>query len=205
MILYSSSHLIFSIFFLLVLLTISLSIQIGYSQNPAAFNGTSLQIPGPIKGTYSLPEIGFNITFPKGWSGLNHGFIAMVSPDGINQYNGNLRGDQNKTLMVIEFLNLSDFQQDRNSYEMQNNCRIVSEKYLTLNDIQTKEVSLKCGVGSVEKIINYIFGSGNKIIIVGLKGIGTPFDNDLDDFMNSVRTVTIKNPIELKQMANSLH
>lgn len=128
----------------------------------------------------------------------------MVSPDGINEYNGNLRGDENKTLMVIEVLNLSNFQQDMNGSEMQNKCRIVSEKYLVINDIQSNEAFVKCGVGSDEKIVNYIFGSGNKIIIVGLKGIGTPFDNDLEDLMNSVRTVTIKNPIDLKQMTNSL-
>ena len=82
------------------------------------------------------------------------------------------------------------------------NCRIVSEKSLLLNNAQSKEVIINCGVGGDQKIVNYIFGSGNKIIIVGLKGVGTQFDKNLDDFRNSVKTVLIKNPIDIKQVPN---
>ena len=42
---------------------------------------------------------------------MDHGYIAMVSPDGINQFNGNFKRDQEKALMVIEILNISDFQE----------------------------------------------------------------------------------------------
>jgi hypothetical protein len=203
MIVYIRSLLAFMLLYLLALLAIPLNTQTGYSQNPTlALNETSVHTPSAIKGSYELPGVGFSITFPKGWSGVNHGFIAMVSPDGINQFNGNLKRDQNKSLMVIEVLNNSDFQDHKYESEIQKNCRILSEKFFVINAIQTKEVFIICGVGGNQKIVNYIFGSENKIIIVGLKGTGNSFDNNLDAFRNSIRTVMIKNPIEIKQMPN---
>ena len=186
-------------FFLLVLLNAFFNMQMGYSQN-AALNESSVQTPAALKGSYSRPDDGFSITFPKGWSGVNHGVIAMVSPDGINQFNGNLKKDQNKALMVIEVLNISDFQLQKYRSAIQNNCRILSEKIFIVNAAQSKELYVGCAAEGDQKIINYIFGSGTKIFIIGLKGMGDSFENNLDAFRNSVRTVIIKNPIEIEQM-----
>jgi hypothetical protein len=141
MIVYIRSLLAFILFYLLALLAIPLNTQGGYSQNlTSALNETSVHTPMTIKGSYELPGTGFSITFPRGWSGVNHGFIAMVSPDGINQFNGNLKGDQNKTLMVIEVLNNSDFQGLKYESEIQKNCRILSERFFVINSIKSTEV-----------------------------------------------------------------
>ena len=128
----------------------------------------------------------------------------MVSPDGINQYNGNFKRDQEKSLMTIEILNISDFQENNFASKLKD-CRIVSEKFLILNNVQSNEVIINCGAEGHQKIVNYIFGSGKKIIIVGLKGIGTQFDNNLEAFRNSVKTVLIKNPIDIKQVTPTSH
>lgn len=190
-----------STLFLVVLVLILLNTQIGQSQNPnLSFNETSIRVPTALKGSYELPGGGFSITFPKGWSGVNHGFIAIISPDGINQFNGNLKRDRNNVSMIIEVSNVSDFQDHKYTSKIQKNCRILSEKIFTLGPAQGKEVYINCGVGKDQKIINYIFGSGKKIFIIGLKGTGDSFENNLDAFRNSIRTVMIKNPIELEQM-----
>ena len=186
-------------FFLLVLLHTLFNTQIGYSQN-TALNESSVQTPAALKGSYARPADGFSITLPKGWSGVDHGVIAMVSPDGINQFNGNLKKDQNNALMVIEVLNISDFQQLKYGSIIQKDCRTLTEKIFIVNATQSKEVYIDCGAEGDQKIINYIFSSGTKIFIMGLKGIGDSFENNLDAFRNSVRTVMIKNPIEIEQM-----
>ena len=188
---------------ILVLLPLSLSIQLGQSQNEySTFSENSVLVARDSKWSRTDTDIDFSIMLPNKWRGLDHGSIAMLSPDGINQFNGNLIGDENETLMVIEFINISQFQEHKNGYNTQNNCRIISEKYLMINTAQSKEIFANCGVGFDQKIVNYFFGSGNKIIIVGLKGVGTQFDNNLDDFRSSVKTVMIKNPIDIKQVPN---
>jgi hypothetical protein len=192
---------IFTLFFLLILFLIPLNAEMGYSQTlTSAFNETSVRATTVLKDSYELPSFGFSITFPQGWSGVKYGFIAMVSPNGINLLNGNLKGDQNKALMVIEVLNISDFQEYKNGSGIQKNCEIQSEKIFTIGAAQSKEVYINCGAGGDQKIINYIFGSVKKIFIIGLKGTGDSFENNLDAFRNSVRTVIIKNPIEIEQI-----
>ena len=203
MIFYFSLNFLLRVLCVLVLLPLSLSIQLGLSQNEnSTFRENSVLIARDLKWNRTDTDIDFSIMFPNKWRGLDHGSIAMLSPDGINQFNGNLIGDENETLMVIEFINISYFQEHKKNYNTQNNCKITSEKYLMINTAQTKEIFASCGDGSDQKIVNYIFGSGNKIIIVGFKGVGTQFDNNLDDFRSSVKTVMIKNPIDIKQVPN---
>ena len=188
---------------ILLLIAGPLKLPLGYSQDEtSSSNDTLVRIPATLRDSFELPNLGFSISFPKGWTGVDHGYIAMVSPDGINQYNGNFKRDQEKALVTIEILNISDFQEHNFASKTLKECRIVSEKFLILNNIQSNEVIINCGAEGHQKIVNYIFGSGNKIIIVGLKGAGTQFDNNLDDFRNSVKTVIIKNPIDIKQVSN---
>lgn len=203
MILSVRMHLALALSILLLLIAVLLNLPLGYSQDGTSNSNHSLvRIPATLSDSLELPDLEFSITFPKGWTGVDHGYIAMVSPDGINQYNGNFKRDQEKSLMVIEILNISDFQEHNFASKIQKECRMVSEKFLVFNNIQSKEVIINCGAEGHQKIVNYIFGSGNKIIIVGLKGVGTQFDKNLDDFRNSVKTVMIKNPIDIKQVPN---
>ena len=192
------------VFCILVLLPLSLSIQLGQSQNEnSAFSENSVLVARDSKWSRTDTDIDFSIMLPNKWRGLDHGSIAMLSPDGINQFNGNLIGDENEIFMVIEFINISHFQEHKNGYNGQNYCKIISEKYLMINTAQSKEIFANCGDGFDQKIVNYIFGSGNKIIIVGLKGVGTQFDNNLDDFRKSVKTVMIENPTDIEQVPTS--
>jgi len=181
-----------------------LIIPLGYSQNNSStLNHSSIQIPGTLSNILELPDVGFSITFPSGWTGINHDYIAMVSPDGINQDNGNFKRDQYKAVMVIEILDISSYNEDNFTSKIQNKCQIESEKFVTFNNIESKEVMIKCGVEGHQKIVNYIFGSRDKIVIVGLKGTGAQFDNNLDAFKDSLNTVGITSPVELRQMPDT--
>ena len=181
-----------------------LIIPLGYSQNNSStLNHSPIQIPATLSNSLELPDVGFSIIFPRGWTGINHGYIVMVSPDGINQYNGNFKRDQYKAVMVIEILDISSYKEDNFTSKIQNKCQIESEKFVTFNNIESKEVMIKCGIEGHQKIVNYIFGSGDKVVIVGLKGIGAQFDNNLDTLKDSLNTVGIKSPIDLRQMLDT--
>ena len=204
MIKFLRSHTLLTLFSLSTLIFIFLNTQVSHAQNLTSnFNETLVRTPTVLKGSYELADIGFNITFPKGWSGLNYGYIAMVSPDGINQLNGNLKRNENKALMVIEVLNISDYQKHKYKTQVQKDCQILYEKISTVHTAQSKEVYINCGTGGDQKIINHIFGSAKKIFIIGLKGTGDSFENNLDAFRNSVKTVIIKNPIKAEQMPST--
>lgn len=59
---------------------------------------------------------------------MDHGYIVMVSPDGINQFNDNFKRDQEKALMTIQILDISDFKEHNFANKIQKECQMVSEK-----------------------------------------------------------------------------
>jgi hypothetical protein len=181
--------------------------NIGYSQeNQTNSNSTSLNfhernIPQNLNETYKNPSVGFHILLPGGWNGINYQNIAMVSPAGVHSSNGNLGPNGDKVLMVIEALNVSDYLDQKREYSQvkNNGCKIVSDKYVKINDINGQELFLQCGANSDSKIVNYFFASGNKVIVVGLKGSGSVFDSNLDKFRNSVSTLSIDKPGDIRK------
>jgi hypothetical protein len=182
--------------------------NIGYSQESQTnSNSTSLEyqernIPQNLNETYTNPSVGFHILLPGGWNGINYQNIAMVSPAGVHSSNGNLGPNGDKVLMVIEALNVSDFQDQKREYSQveSNGCKIVFDKYVKINNINGQELFWQCGSDNDNKILNYFFASGNKVIVVGLKGSGSVFDSNLDKFRNSVSTLSIDKPTDIRKI-----
>jgi len=181
--------------------------NIGYSQeNQTNSNSTSLEfhernIPQNLNETYTNPSVGFHILLPGSWNGINYQNIAMVSPAGVHSSNGNLGPNGDKVLMVIEVLNVSDYLDQKKEYSQvkNNGCKIVSDKYVTINKLDGQELFLQCGANNDNNIVNYFFASGNKVIVVGLKGSGSVFDSNLDKFRNSVSTLSIDKPTDIRK------
>jgi hypothetical protein len=182
--------------------------NIGYSQeNQTNSNSTSQDfhernIPQSLNESYTNPNVGFHILLPGGWNGINYQNIAMVSPAGVHSSNGNLGPNGDKVLMVIEALNVSDFQDQKREYSQveSNSCKIVFDKYVKINNINGQELFWQCGSDNDNKILNYFFASGNKVIVVGLKGSGSVFDSNLDKFRNSVSTLSIDKPTDIRKI-----
>jgi hypothetical protein len=184
--------------------------DIGYSQenqtnsnsNSALPAFQSRNIPEFINKAYTNPSIGFHIIIPGGWKGVNYQNIVMVSPAGVHLTNGNLGPSGDKVLMVIEALNISDFLHQKEAYQeiQKSECTVLSDKYVTINEIEGQELFLQCGANIDNKIVNYFFASGNKIIVVGLKGSGSAFDRNLDKFRNSVSTLSIEKPTDIRNI-----
>jgi hypothetical protein len=204
-----SSLIFISGIFLFLIATFLMVSDTAYSQ--ANTSNSTLQpiqlrnIPESLNKSYSIPAMSFHITFPGGWKGLNYQNIAMVSPAGVHLMNGNLGPNRDQVLMVIETLNVSDFQEQRKQFSEieKNGCNILSDRYVKINSIKSHELFWQCSSDNddtMDKIINYFIASENKIIVVGLKGSGSAFDNNLEKFMNSVRTLSISHPIDISKI-----
>lgn len=63
-----------------------------------------------ISGTYSIPDLGFQITFPPGWSGIGLEGFVMVSPMGINTRTAvpNPSDDLDRVILILSRAKLSD-------------------------------------------------------------------------------------------------
>lgn len=201
-----SSLIFISGIFLVSIATSFILFDTAYSQENIP-NSTLLpyqlhNIPEPLNKSYSIPDIGFHITFPGGWKGLNYQNIAMVSPAGVHLMNGNLGPNRDQVLMVIESLNVSDFKEQKKQFSeiQKNGCGILSDRYVKINSINSHELFWQCSSDNEDKIINYIIASENKIIVIGLKGSGSVFDNNLEKFRNSVRTLGISNAVDISKI-----
>jgi len=208
---YADKRLFFLIFIgLFFLLIASPGIyDVGYSkQNETNSTLKSFQfrnIPQFINESYTNRDAGFHILLPGGWSGLSYQNKVMISPAGMNIRTGNLGSlvsPSHTVLMVIEALNVSDFVSQKMNYSgiEENDCRIVSNKYVKINGMNGQELLSQCGSDNDNKIINYIFGSRDEVIIVGLKGSNPVFDSHLDKFTNSVGTLSIDKPIDIRNI-----
>jgi hypothetical protein len=184
--------------------------DVGYSQenhtnsnsNSTLLAFQSRNIPEFLDGSYSNLGVGIHIMLPGGWKGINFENVVMVSPAGVHLMNGNLGPSGDKVLMVIEVLNISDFLDQRKAYGdiQKSDCNVLSDKFVTINEVDGQELFLQCGASSDNKIVNYFFASGNKVIVVGLKGSGSVFDRNLNKFMNSVSTLSMDKPTDIRNI-----
>jgi len=192
------------IFFLL--LASFMTHETSYSQedtsNSTLLTGQLANIPEFLNESYSIPSAGLNISFPGGWKGLEYQNIAMISPAGVHLMNGNLGPNRDQVLMVIQTINVSDFIREREQYSEneKNGCSILSDRYVKINTINSREFFWQCGPNQDDKIINYFFASKDKIFVIGLKGSGSVFDNNLERFRNSVRTLSINEPADISKI-----
>jgi len=105
--------LLFSLLTIFIMFSVILVVKFAFAEtllyNSSLVNGTSGGNIYPIiKGTFTFPSEGFQITLPYGWSGIDLSLVAMVSPTGIDSKTGFKPGGD-KVLMVLGRTNISDF------------------------------------------------------------------------------------------------
>jgi hypothetical protein len=167
-----------------------------------------------ISGIYRIPQLGFQITFPPGWSGIGLNDFVMVSPMGINSKTAvpNPSSDIDKAIIVLSVANLSDIMdglKDRNISSYQQyvektsktiGCQIISDKFVKFNGTNTEEVDQLCGSRLEQKAKTYAIASGKTVVFVGLKGNGPAFDHNLKKFDESLQTIKINKVTNIKRL-----
>ena len=177
-----------------------------YANTPYTFSN--------ISGTYVIPELGFEITFPPGWSGLGLEDFVMISPTGINSRTGvpNPSDDLDKVIFILSLSNLSDVvggpeNQNASAYQKYVEktaktigCQIISDKFVKLRGTTSEQVIQQCGPQLEGKTISYAIASGKFIVLLGLKGGASAVDHNLQKFEQSLRTIKIDKATDIKNL-----
>ena len=148
---------------------------------------------------------GFKIVLPKDWDHIDNENIVLISPNKINHNTGGIKFKEDNVMMIIQIVPIADFHLNMNEYKEgyeRNGCKVLSDKFIEINNLSSKKIFKQCkSQNKEEKVLNYILATRKTIIFIGLKGEDLGFDRNLDEFMNSVKTITIKNPIDIRQLA----
>ena len=120
----------------------------------ASPNVPSIPAFSNVSGNYVLSDIGFRITFPLGWSGIDLGTAVLVAPTGINPKTGVLNSNNNleKVYLILarfntsdivgnpENLSLSDYHEYVNDSAKRIGCKVLSDEFVKLNGINSEKV-----------------------------------------------------------------
>lgn len=189
----------------LLLSSTNLKYQSIYSEENWPYFNTISDSSTNIDKTYENAVSGFKIVLPKDWNHIDNDNIVLISPNKINHNTGGIKLKQdNNVMMIIQIVPISDFHMNMREYKEgyeRNGCKILSDKFIEINNLSFQEIFKQCESQNKEKVLNYILATRKTIMFIGLKGEDLGFDRNLDEFMNSVKTITIKNPIDIKQLA----
>jgi hypothetical protein len=180
----------------------------------SAFSSPSTPPLANVSGTYVLPKVGFNITFPPGWSGIDLGSTVLVAPTGINPRTGVLNPSTNLTAVYLILArthindvlrnadngNLTRYHEFVNESAKGIGCKVLSDEFVKLNGTRSEKVVGKCGPLDEVTILTYAIASGKNVIFIGLKGSTTAFDHNYETFMQSLRTMKISEPSDIKEL-----
>jgi hypothetical protein len=208
--------LLFSLLTIFIMFSVILVVKFAFAEtllyNSSLVNGTSGGNIYPIiKGTFTFPSEGFQITLPYGWSGIDLSLVAMVSPTGIDSKTGFKPGGD-KVLMVLGRTNISDFvgtlkHHDSSKYldslkkiAEKVGCKVLSDKFVIINGMKSEKLTGDCRSHGEEKTLSYAFASSKNIIFIGLKGSGLMFEKNLKKFKEAVQTVKISNPRDIEEI-----
>ena len=79
-------------------------------------------------------------------------------------------------------------------------CRVLSDEFVKLNGTSSEKVVGKCGPLDEVSILTYAIASGKNVIFIGLKGSTTAFDHNYETFMQSLMTMKINEPSDIKKL-----
>ena len=166
-----------------------------------------------ISGSYSIPELGFNIKLPAAWSGIDLKSVVMVSPTGINPKTGvlNPSEDQDEAFLIIarskvpEIMGRADHNVSNYDLYVRKTaesigCKVLSDRFVKLNGMNVEKLLQRCGPPVEGKSITYTISSGKDIVFVGLKGPIVAFNHNLEKFNESVLTIKIDNQTNIKSI-----
>lgn len=162
-----------------------------------------------ISGKYRNVIAGYEITFPKGWSGDEFlGVSVFAAPGGIDplkEFPG--------TYMAIIHFNLTQFIQKAQNNTVQFtqfdnsttiNCTTISERYVSINNIRSAESVKECHNninGEFSKTKDYFFATKQFIITAGFSANSTgSYDKYVGAFDSSVKTLKLNNQIDFKPL-----
>lgn len=183
---------------------ISLQLLLGFSACLLLLSsvGATAYAEAEISGKYRNSVAGYEIAFPKGWSGLKLlGVAVQVAPGGIDFLTG-----VPKTSMMILHLNRTaiegwkDVSTTLDTTSDPGNCKEISSRYITINEVRALELVNECTInGEFSKSKQYLFLNKGHIISVSLSADSEKrYKDNLKVFEKSVKTIKIQKPQDIK-------
>ncbi len=190
---------------LITILLLGTVLSSSLSLSPLAAYAQSQQISGKYKNVVA----GYEITFPKGWSGDEFlGVSVFTAPGGIDP----LKEFPGTYMAIIHFdltqfiqkaqNNTVEFTKSENSTTI--NCTTISERYVNINNIRSAESVKECHNninGEFSKSKDYLFATKQFIITAGFSANSTSsYDKYVSAFDNSVKAMKIDNQMDFKPL-----
>jgi hypothetical protein len=181
-----------------------------YAKTPYVFTN--------ISGIYNIPNLGFQITLPEGWSGIGLKDFVMVSPMGINSQTAvpNPSNDIDKVIFVLSVVNQSDILKGSRDLNMSLyeqyvektaksiGCKILSNKFVKVNGTTWEELHQVCGPQSEQEAKSFAISSGKSIVFVGIKGKSPAYEHNIKKFDESVSTIRMNNLTDIMGLVSSI-
>lgn len=170
-----------------------------------------LDLPTPVSGTYSNPEVGFEIQLPEGWQGIeqqNEEFTMVVVTPGITMQpfpQGSQLSDKLEfsliTIVIGKFSTIKEELSSAISEDME--CSSQTVQIIELNSMKTQESEADCQdpvMGTI-KGLDYTFTTKDNTIVVSYGAISKnpdkKFDENIEQFKDSLKTLKIQNTLDL--------
>lgn len=155
---------------------------------------------GSISGKYRNTTGGYEITFPKGWSGIEFaGVWPFVSPDGFDLFKG-----FPKVYMMTAHFNMTAASQLQNmatpNPASKINCQEISNRYILLNKVRSWEIVEECNTnGEFAKVKRYYVANNDFVISSSFSANSTAaFNKNVNAFEQSIQTLRVDKQTDIK-------
>lgn len=186
-----------------------------YSYAQSGSENEEFEFPGGMFTEISgrFVETGLEIEFPKGWSGLEIGGMAIVVPGGIDANDQTADAamlvialPRNEFSNVFASLDALNEQIEENSTDA--NCRIETYAYTKINSLEGIHVVAECQTEEegYSNVSMYGVMSENNFVLVALATkTSEDYKENIAAFEQSIKTLKVDHPIPFKTaMAQSL-
>jgi len=170
-----------------------------------------LNLPTPISGAYSNPEVGLEIQLPDGWEGIEQQkedvTMVVVSPGiTIQPFS---QGSQMSDKLEFSLISIIMGKYSAIKEEISSNisedveCSSQTVQVIELNSMKTQESDADCQdpvMGTI-KGLEYMFATKDNAIVVSYGAISKnpdkKFDENIEQFKESLNTLKIQNTLDL--------
>jgi len=173
---------------------------------------TNIVIPKQVSGTYTNDDYGISVRLPSGWSGTVTDFKVSETGAPITQLQvmdggieANMDAMQEGKFAIIMFT-IVDKTDDKTipepgppTEEYEVDCSYISAEKITSDGKNAMKLEAECtGTDTSMKIRAYHYATADKIVMYAYTtSPSSNFDNHLDKFEDSVKTLSIDNLVDI--------
>lgn len=169
-------------------------------------------MPKPVSGTYTNLENGVSVTFPSGWSGTvnelpdivpGEWMVFVLVMDEARQANtaAMMQGNFATIMLSIgERLDDETPEPEPPADGFDVDCSYIFGEKITLDGKTAMKLETECiGTDLSFRMLTYVFATSEKYVAyVYSTNPSSDFDNHLEEFEDSVKTLSINNLIDIK-------